>query len=406
MTILGKDTSKLPWLRGMSHNGRVVAFTEPFWSIPFNMLTVYAVLYMMELGLTKREIGLTQTVLVGTQILSSLFSGSLTDRLGRKRTTFLFDVISWSGACLVWAFSGHVYGFLFAAFLNGVNKVVYVSFSCMLTEDATSPERLRNYSGLHFMVLTGGFFAPIGGLIVSNFGMIQGTRILYLSSALIMGLMFIVRHLLWVEPKITKPEKHTGLFEGISDSLKYFFADRQRTIVFILQSIAQFYMIFKPLFYYAYLKESAGLSSTVISLVPLIMSIITMIILLGFLPRVRSSQRKILLTIGLALGSLSLLLLVYSAGGNYMFLVTSIICDGFSTALIRPLLDSLWADHLQDVKRTRQLAAGNLLFGIFSVPAGSIAAEMYNVSPLLPFAAAMVLLLFAAFISLFLKRLE
>ena len=51
------DTANIPWLRGMSHNGRVVALSEPFWSIPFNMLTVYAVLYMLELGLTKRESG-------------------------------------------------------------------------------------------------------------------------------------------------------------------------------------------------------------------------------------------------------------------------------------------------------------------------------------------------------------
>jgi DHA1 family tetracycline resistance protein-like MFS transporter len=296
------NTATIPWLRGMSHNGRVVALSEPFWSIPFNMLTVYAVLYMLELGLTKREIGLTQTVLVGTQIMSSLFSGSLTDHLGRKRTTLIFDLISWSGACLVWAFSGHLGGFLFAAFLNGINKVVYVSFNCMLTEDATSSERLRNYSGLHFMVLTGGFLTPIGGLIVSQFGLIPGARILYLNAAVIMGVMFFIRHMGWKEPQSGKSDIHTGILKGITDSLKYFISDSQRQIVFILQSIAQFYTIFKPLFYYAYLKEIIGLNTAVISLVPVIMSIITMVVLLGFLPRVKNSQRKMLLTAGLAMG--------------------------------------------------------------------------------------------------------
>ncbi|MBN2655629.1 MAG: MFS transporter [Spirochaetales bacterium] len=398
------ETSKLPWLRGMSHNGRVVTLTEPFWSIPFNMFAVYAVLYMMELGLTERQIGLTQTVLVGAQIVSSLFSGSLTDRLGRKRTTLLFDMVSWTVACLVWAMSRSITGFLIAAVLNGINKVVYVSFTCMVTEDATSSQRLRNYSGLHFMVLTGGFFAPLAGIIVARSGIVGGTRLIYLGSALIMGLMFIVRNILWTEPVVVKEERHTGMLKGLTESLSYFLQDRQRVITFALQSVVQFFYIFKPLFYFAFLKEIAGLESGLISIVPMVISVITMVVLLGFMPRVKNRQRRPMLTLGFVAGSLSLLCLVLSPGHHWSFLLLSVLLDGMSTALIRPLLDSLWADHLDDRKRTRQLAAGNLLFGLISIPAGSIAAELYSVTPYLPFAAAAAILLLSAGLSLALKR--
>jgi MFS family permease len=398
------NTTRLPLLRDMSHNGRIVTMTEPFWSIPFNMISVYAVLYMMELGLTEREIGLTQTVLVGTQILSSLISGSLTDRLGRKRTTIIFDMISWMVACLVWAMSRSIMGFLIAAFLNGINKVVYVSFSCMITEDATSNQRLRNYAGLHFMVLTGGFFAPLAGLIIGRTGIINGTRFIYLGAALIMGSMFIIRHLLWTEPAFVKEEKHTGMLQGFRESLSYFLADRQRIIVFVLQSVIQFYFIFKPLFYFAFLRDVAALDSSLISLVPLAISLITMFVLLGIMPRVREGDRRKMLTSGFIAGALSLLFLLLSPGGHWMFLLFSIFFDGMGTALIRPLLDSLWADKLDDRKRTRQLAAGNLLFGLFSIPAGSIAAEMYRISPLFPFGAAAAILLLSAGLSLTLKR--
>ncbi|MBB6480981.1 MFS transporter [Spirochaeta isovalerica] len=400
------DTSKLPWLRGMSHNGRVVTMTEPFWSIPFNMFTVYAVLYMMELGLTERQIGLTQTVLVGTQILSSLISGSLTDRLGRKKTTVIFDMISWMVACLVWATSRSIVGFLIAAVLNGINKVVYVSFTCMVTEDATSSQRLRNYSGLHFMVLTGGFFAPLAGLIVADKGIIGGTRLIYLGSAVIMGLMFLVRNILWTEPVFEKEEKHTGMLRGLSESLSYFLADRQRIITFVLQAVVQFFYIFKPLFYFAYLKDVAGLKSGFISIVPMVISLITMIVLLGIMPRVKNRQRKTMLTTGFLAGSLSLLLLLLSPGHHWSLLLFSVLLDGMSAALIRPLLDSLWADHLDNRKRTRQLAAGNLLFGLLSIPAGSIAAEMYSLSPYLPFGTAGAILLLSGALSLTLRRHE
>jgi MFS family permease len=363
------------------------------------MFTVYAVLYMLELGFTEREIGLTQTVLVGAQLISSIYSGRLTDLLGRKRTTLIFDMISWTGACLVWALSGHLFGFLIAAVLNGINKVVYVSFSCMLTEDASSSERLRNYSGLHFMVLTGGFFAPFGGFIVSRMGIITGTRILYFAAAVIMAIMFVFRHIAWKEPDFDPSEKHMSLLKGITDSFRYFISEKQRFIIFVLQGIAQFYLIFKPIFYYAFLKNVVGLSSSVISIVPVSMSVITMIILLGFLPRIKNSQRRNLLTAGLAMGGLSLILLVLSADGGLLFLGLSILIDGISTALMRPLLDSLWADQLENKKRTRQLSAGNFFFGIISVPAGSIAGEMYSFSPVLPFYTAAGLLLFASLIS-------
>lgn len=393
-------------MRDMSHNGRIVTFTEPFWSIPFNMISVYAVLYMMELGLTERQIGLTQTVLVGTQILSSLISGSLTDRLGRKRTTIIFDMISWMVACLVWALSRNITGFLIAAFLNGINKVVYVSFSCMITEDATSNQRLRNYSGLHFMVLTGGFFAPLAGLLIGRNGIINGTRMIYLGASLIMGTMFVIRHILWMEPQFIKNEKHTGMLQGFKESLGYFFSDRQRFIVFILQSVVQFYFIFKPLFYFAFLRDVAALDSRLISLVPLAISLITMFVLLGIMPNVKNRNRGTMLTSGFVAGAIALLFLLISPERPWIFLVLSVLFDGIGTALIRPLLDSLWADKLDDRKRTRQLAAGNLLFGLFSIPAGSIAAEMYTKSPLLPFGAAAAILLLSAGLSLTLKRQE
>ncbi|MDA3958403.1 MFS transporter [Oceanispirochaeta sp.] len=399
MKRLVERAAHLPFMRGMSHNGRVVLFTEPFWAIPFNMIIVYATLYMQALGLSDRQIGLTQTLLVTTQILSSLFSGVLTDKFGRKRTTIFFDMISWAVACLVWSFSKSLTGFIIAAFLNGLNKVVQVSFSCMMTEDADSSQRLRNYSGLHFMVLCCGFFAPLGGLLINRLGLIDGTRLLYFWSAIVMAIMFIVRNWGWNEPA-QHPEQQKGqTLKGFLKALRFFLASTESRIIFLLQGINQFFKVFKPLFYFVYLSKNAGLKSSSLSLVPMFSSLMMMVILLLVLPRIKTSMRGWTLSLGFLLGSLSLGMLIASPRLGFAVLWASVLLDAFSLALIRPLLDSLWADHLEDKNRARQLSAGHFFFGLFAVPAGSLAAELYTRSPGLPFAAAGLLLLAAFLLS-------
>lgn len=395
MIKLIKNTGKLPGLRGMSHNGRVVFFTEPFWAVSYNMILVYATLYMQARGLTERQIGLVQTVLVITQISASLFSGIITDRFGRKRTTLFFDMLSWGGACLVWAFSDSVLLFLLAAVLNGSNKVVFVSFSCLMTEDADSRQRLRNYSGLHFMVLCCGIFAPLAGLLVSHSGLVKGMQRLYLLGGLVMALMFVIRHFAWNEPDEHPERSRGGALSGFRDALLYILRSRKGRIVFCLQGINQFFLIFKPLFYFVFLKNEAGVKEALLSLVPVISSLISMFILLLVLPRITAAGRNRSLATGFIVNGLSLFMLVISVRFGSLLLWSSIVLDAMGLAMIRPLLDSLWADHLEDGKRARQLSAGHFFFGLFSVPAGALAAELYTLTPVLPFLAAGALMLLA-----------
>jgi len=404
MKKLAMKLEHFPWMRGMSHNGRVVFMTEAFWAIPYNMIIVYSTLYMQARGLTARQIGLLQTVLVSVQIISAIFSGYLTDKLGRKKTTIVFDMIAWGAACMIWSFSRSFAGFLIAALLNGLGKVVYVSFTCMMSEDATSAQRLRNYSGLHFMVLCCGFFAPLGGILIGKAGLIRGTSILYFCSGIVMALMFIVRNIGWNEPAEHPEKRMDSALKGFFLALRFFLSSTESRIIFVLQGINQFFVVFKPLFYFVYLKNNAGLKASSLSLVPMISSLITMVMLLVIMPRIADRFKGAALSLGFICGSTALALLVFSPLLGVWALWLSIFTDALSLALIRPLLDSLWADHLEDRNRARQLSAGNFFFGLFAVPAGSLAAELYIMSPVLPFAAGGLLLLGAFAMSLVLNR--
>jgi len=64
-----------------------------------------------------------------------MIGGAITDKLGRKRTTFIFDIFSWAVPCLIWAFAQNFYYFLAAAFVNAVWRVTDNSWRCLLVED-------------------------------------------------------------------------------------------------------------------------------------------------------------------------------------------------------------------------------------------------------------------------------
>ncbi|MBN2616755.1 MAG: MFS transporter [Spirochaetales bacterium] len=384
-------------LAGMTHNGRVITFTEPFWAIPFNLFTVYAVLYMMDLGLTEREIGLIQTVLIITQIVSSIFSGKLTDYLGSKKTTIIFDSISWAGACIVWAFSSSFLGFAIAAFLNGINKIVFVSFTHLISYNTKPSERLSNYTGMHIMVILGGFFAPLGGYIVNKLGLIPGMRGIYLFSGITMLTMFLIRNAMFKEPESHPEREHFSIVKGVKDSLKYFFSTSKLKRVFTLQAIAQFYGAFKPIFYFAFLRDSAGLTSFQLSIVPVVMSIITFLIMVLYVPKVIDEPKA--LTLGFFAGAISLCLLTLSATSSIIFILPAIALDALSTAIINPVISSFWITNLDEKRSTTQLGTGFFLFSLISVPAGILAAELYNKMPVLPFFAASGFLLLSGVIS-------
>src|SRR5690554_2833001 len=101
MGILRKQL-KESWniLKSFKGNARGCLIVEPLWGIPYNLFIPYVSVYMLELGCTDRQIGIIASVSLFFQVLFSFIGGYITDRLGRKRTSLIFDLIGWSAAVL------------------------------------------------------------------------------------------------------------------------------------------------------------------------------------------------------------------------------------------------------------------------------------------------------------------
>ena len=112
-------------LKNLRGNARGAAYTEPLWGIPYNLIAPYASVYMLALGLTDGQIGLIASVGLAFQIFWALLSGAITDKLGRKRATLIFELLSWSVPYLISAVAQNWVYFVIAAIINSVWRVVH-----------------------------------------------------------------------------------------------------------------------------------------------------------------------------------------------------------------------------------------------------------------------------------------
>ena len=163
-------------LRG---NVRGCVYTEVLWGIPFNLYAPYISIYMLTLGLKDSQIGLLTTIGLTFQVFATLMSGSIADKLGRKRTTLIFDILSWSVPSVIWAVARDFRYFLVAAIVNSVWRIVDNSWRLLLVED-TDPRLLVDvWSWISISNLAVGFVAPVTGLLISRFSLVPTMRGLY-----------------------------------------------------------------------------------------------------------------------------------------------------------------------------------------------------------------------------------
>jgi DHA1 family tetracycline resistance protein-like MFS transporter len=156
-------------LRSLTGNPRGCVYTEPLWGIPYNLIAPYASVYMLALGLTDQNIGLVLSVSWGFQVFWALMSGAITDKLGRRRTTLIFDILAWSVPALIWAFSQNIWWFLAAGIMNAIWRVTMNSWTCLLVEDADPQQLVPIYTWIHIANQVAGFAAPLAGILVARY---------------------------------------------------------------------------------------------------------------------------------------------------------------------------------------------------------------------------------------------
>ena len=164
-------------LRLLKGNTRVSVIFQPFAAIPYAMFNFYLGLYMKARGITDQQLGDLIAIGFVAGTILSLFSGMITDYFGRKKTTLIFDFITWPVTLVIYLFANNFWLFVLAVISNNFGRIVSVSHTLMLVEDATDEERKAAFALSNIFNILSGVFVPLAGFLVKRLGLIPAERI-------------------------------------------------------------------------------------------------------------------------------------------------------------------------------------------------------------------------------------
>ncbi len=396
-------------LRSFKGNARTCILVEPMWGITYNLFVPYASLYMLALGVDESGIGLIAAVGMALQTFWSLVSGWITDRFGRRRTSLIFDVCSWSIPTLLWVFARDFRWFLVAAILNSMVRVVHTSWSCLFIEDAKPETRVSLYSWLAVSGTLSGFFAPLAGLLVGRVGLVPATRILYVVAFFSMTLMFLLRNAFTVETSVGKIKLIESRGKTLHSSLgeyavafRMLAGNRAAVVAFVLAVLANIHMMVRNSFLSIVLTKGIGLPATLIAIFPPLASIVTLGAYFFLIPRVKNIRGALFLSLGA--NFMGNILFFFAPTGNIGVVLAATFMIALGSGVAGPVVDAVLANAMDDRTRATAMAIVYTLMFAVTAPFGWIAGIIAKAGPRLPVLLAAATMLVSALLALMVER--
>lgn len=411
------EHSLIRTLKNLRGNARGCVLVEPLWGIPFNLYSPYVSIYMLAFGLDDVQIGVITSVGMVFQVFWTLMSGAITDKLGRKRTTLIFDILSWSVPTLIWAVAQNPMYFFAGAIVNAVWRVTHNSWNCLLVED-TEPSLLVDiYSWIYIAGLLSAFVSPLTSPLIARFGLVPTMRGLYLLAFVLMTTKFLVMNAMVSETQQglvrMKETAHQGLFEVVRESpavLRQILRSPSTLYITALMLILTASNTIRGTFWSILTSQELRIPNEHLAIYPFARSITMLLFFFFGMPRLQrwayfSRIGELgLMIIGLCAFILSQVILVNTPPGGYLVLLLATILEGASVPLTGTLLDKLTVVTVDPKERARIMALVNVIVLIGVSPFGWLAGQLSSVNRRLPFVLVIGLFVLAGVVVYFARR--
>lgn len=373
-------------------NARACLIFEAMWVVPFNMFATYASVYMLSLGLKETQIGFLASMNLILQIFTSFISGHLTDRLGRRMALLIFDIVSWSVATLIWAIAQNFWYFLAAVIVNSFQKIPNTAWYCLLVEDTEPENRSAIFTILQIISVISGFFAPLGGLLVSKLTLVPAVRFMYLIACISMTIMFFGRNAITYDTEISIKKKLESKGINFRESLKEYkevlkeiINNKLLMIIVGVYILNNFQMAIRGTYLSIYLVNALGIKDSLIGLFPAFSSIAMLILLLLAIPRFKEEYSINYMIIGFAISMLANIILILLPPKNILGVIIATMLSASGNIIANPYLESSVANLISDENRAKSLAILTVILLVFISPAGIIGGLTYSINPKIPF---------------------
>lgn len=373
--------------------------TEPLWGIPYNLYVPFASLYMVALGVEPLQIGVTQTVFLLSQVVFAILSGVLTDKLGRRWCTLIFDCLSWSVPALLWTFAQGYEWFLVAAVFNGAWRVTENSWYLLFIEDSAEDRLVRLFSVTHIAGLIAGFISPLAFGFVQRYGLVPTMRVLYGVTFVMMTAKFVILHIYCKETKIGLRRKQECKGVSISRHLwgsRHVFAQmlKNKRIMLAIGLIACYMTMRNTLdtFWPLLVTDRLQIAQENLSIFATIKSLIMLASYFVIVPHVNELKFKhpMLLALGLMISQHVITMLL--PPGAYALVVVGAVMEAVAMSILSPLTTTLQTMAIPAEERARMQGFFFTICLLITSPFGMIAGILSDINRVLPMVLSLMLL--------------
>jgi MFS family permease len=387
-----KNHSLITTLRGLTGNPRGCVYTEPLWGIPYNLYAPYISIYMVALGLSDKQIGLIVSISWSFQIVLALLSGVVTDKLGRRRTTLIFDILAWSVPALISAIAQNFWYFVAAGVINSVWQITHNSWTCLLVEDADQDQLVDIYTWIYIANQLVGFVAPLAALLIGIFTLVPTVRGLYIFAAIMFTLKAVVTYRMTQETGQGKIRMHETRHQSLLSVLREYRGVLQNLLhapqtlytagIMLIISISN---VITGSFWGIIVTERLHIPAQNLAIFPFVKSAVMLFFFFMVMPRFNKMHYKLPLVIGFLGFIASQLLLITAPSQSYLFLIVSVFLEACCFATISPLIDQMIVLTIDPKERARIQSILYVGIILITSPFGWIAGTLSGLDKSLPF---------------------
>lgn len=349
-------------LFSLKGNGRACIWTEPLWGIPYNLYVPYVALYMTAMGLTPADIGYVTSIGLVTQMIFSLFSGVLTDKLGRRLSTVIFDCMAWSVPEFLWMISQDFRWFAAAALFNGTCRVTENSWNLLLIEDLPQEQIMPAFSLTQMMGLIASFIAPLSKVAIDAFGFVPTMRVLYGINFVSMTTKFLLLYHLSSETqnglRRMQAVKDVSIFRSLWECKDVYLRIIREKRMLLTLAIVAIYTLVSDIngnYWALYVCRELGFAEGNVVLLTTLKSLVTLACVFFVIPKVQKApfKQSMLSAWGLFAAAQVVLLSIPKNRLMIPMLVMSAVLEAAALSILGPMTNSLLFINADPEERAR-----------------------------------------------------
>ena len=375
----------------LERNARICRNCFFFWAIPYTIYIYYLSLFLEAEGLSTSNIGLLMTVANASALVFSLVAAPIVDRIGRRNSTFIFDLIASALPCLLFLAGGNLVVALIAQAITGMNRIMSTGYYLLMIEDTSEDNSIGAMNWFNIILVGAGLTTPIGGFVVSRMGLVAGERLFLIVSFIMMTAQAIVRHILVKETptgiQMRKQRSSISFRETLcnyKNAMEYMVSNKSVLSAMIINGLVYAYYTIGTtisMFFTPYFADYRGLSGVTLGLVGGIFAGGTLFSMLLVNPRIRPRQLYPAAIISSILSILGFLLLILCPQGNTVLLFVAISLVSLGYGVLKTVADSLLALQMTSEHSTTLYAFSFILASVLGIVCIQILQLLYDKNP-------------------------